>query len=199
MTTNMLFLGPDRVGKTTLIREVAKLMAENHSVIDLHFSGPGPGDVNPIMQYLVPLQESKKKNPNYILFDRGPQETLFYELIRRKTEIPRCYYNVMEHTLNQVGTTYVFLLYREWDKMMVKLHEEELSLNENIEPLTLEGRRFEHVSYYPFMDEIRASSILHWVDVPMKEWHNNSRGLANKLFSTFAFGNQSTRPHELLC
>lgn len=77
-------LGPDRVGKSTLIENSYNVINEFSSVSKLHFSGPKPHHNDPITQYIEPLNKAiSSGSPEYILCDRGFSEVCFYEKFRR--------------------------------------------------------------------------------------------------------------------
>ena len=77
-------LGPDRVGKSTLVENSYNVINEFANVEKLHFSGPQPHHNSPIEQYIEPLNKvTTRDTAEYILCDRGFSEVCFYEKFRR--------------------------------------------------------------------------------------------------------------------
>jgi hypothetical protein len=181
-------IGPDRVGKSTLINEMVHNLETEYGVANLHFSGPLRGDLTPIDQYLVPLQSYYPyNNVDFFILDRGPQEVLFYEKSRRAANIPGYYYHVMEDVMLKLGQPFVVLVEQSWDAVKPR-HEEELAGPNPGEPFTLEERRREHESYYDFMYQLQKQSRIHWITVDKAAYEQNPEWeLSKDIIYTYGF------------
>jgi len=110
-------LGPDRVGKSTLIDNSFNLINEFASVKKLHFSGPQPHHNSPIEQYTEPLNKALCENhPEYVLCDRGFSEVCFYERFRRNIIISPEWAIAAESYFSAVSKSLdILVVQRSWE------------------------------------------------------------------------------------
>lgn len=151
-----MVLGPDRVGKSTLVKKIdISLQGRGASTACLHFSGPKPWHKTPIDQYILPI-ESVPPTTDWIICDRGGCEVCFYEKFRRGVSIDISWALKFEDYVSSHFKTYkTLLLKRDWEWSEPKHLEEILLLNPNCSDSFIRqelSQRFkEHHSYYKYM------------------------------------------------
>jgi len=192
-------IGPDRVGKSTLIEQMQALTEVEYSTKTMHFTGPQRGHLTPIDQYLDPLRAIYPSQiPEFLIWDRGPQEVLFYEQYRRAAFIPGYYCHVMEDVMQKIAQTFIVLVEQSWDVVKPR-HESELAQEGHGEPYTLEERRREHEDYYDFMYKLEKVSSLNWVHVNKQAYEENPDcDLASDLIFTYGFNYSSKETSSYL-
>lgn len=152
-------LGPDRVGKSTLVENSYSTISEFAKVEKLHFSGPQPHHNNPIDQYIEPLNKAMAGNSaEYILCDRGFSEVCFYEKFRRNIVISEQWAVAAESYFFSVSKSIdILVVERDWD-WAKKNHIKEIEeLYPKASPYykrnQLLVREEEHVQYYNYMKD----------------------------------------------
>lgn len=156
-------IGPDRVGKTTLISKAEKICRDNSkSYLTLHFSGPQPNHKSLFCQYKEPF-EMVREEPDVVLFDRFISEAVFYEHIRRGYSVDdwvTATREAEEWMLNRFNQDLVlFYIQPEWEEVRDR-HLEELwftygnsSSDWYIKEYQLNIRKREHDLYKEFMKD----------------------------------------------
>jgi hypothetical protein len=149
-------VGADRVGKSTIIKELKNELLKNYSEKEIaiaHFSGPGPEDNSPIDQYTRVLD---KITTPVVICDRFGSEVCFYEEFRRRFTIPEDFAHSIESYAVSWSKRFALLyVTAEWQTVRPR-HEQEI-LAENSEctifykNLLLKGREMEHYKYQDYM------------------------------------------------
>lgn len=159
---SIIVLGPDRVGKSTLIRNTAKSLTDaGYSVATLHFREVQPHHHSPIDQYYEALGGGVNPGVQYLLLDRFVPDTLFYE--ERRANFPPIDYGMartVESILLQLtgneGRVDVAHLAPNWNEQISKRHREEIrgrypGCSEYWTSICLERARTEHYLHTDFV------------------------------------------------
>lgn len=150
-------MGPDRVGKSTLIKNLYESLTESgKKVVILHFSGPQPRHNSPIDQYIIPLDGVLKDSPEYIICDRFGAEVCFYEYTRRHVDISEEWARSCEsHFLSKTDLS-VFMVKKPWCWSLphhrVEILEQYPGCTEWFMNMKLEERKYEHEEYYRYIN-----------------------------------------------
>lgn len=162
-------MGPDRVGKSTLIENLKDYLLENNKKVEvLHFSGPKPEHNSPIDQYTHPLEQALSNSPDFIICDRFGAEVCFYEDIRRNIRISEEWAKTCESYFMSRTNLDVYLVQRPWSWSLPHHKEEILSLypqsTEWFIDMQLQNRHYEHISYYAYMESFmeKGSIVEGW-------------------------------------
>ncbi len=164
----IIFLGPDRVGKTSLLNKTASnLKNAGYLVHALHFSGIRPEHNSPVEQFREKLTDIPLPASDYLLIDRFVSDTLFYE--ERRGQMPAinpiCSQEPESILIDLSERVDVVILGRGWDQTMIDRHITELRAN-NPRASTywinaqLELRMNEHNGYYGHTEEFFKSQSL---------------------------------------
>jgi hypothetical protein len=152
----IIFLGPDRVGKTTLLGKTESMLTQaGFKVATLHFSGIRPHHHSPVDQFRNAFLELKPPTIDYLLIDRFVSDTLFYEPIRMQMpRIDNIYSQEAESMIIDISDRVdVAVISKPWDQDIIDRHVYELR-NTNPTCTTywvnsqLEIRKTEHEKYY---------------------------------------------------
>ena len=152
-------LGPDRVGKSTLVENSYNVINEFANVEKLHFSGPQPHHNNPIDQYIEPLNKvASRGTAEYILCDRGFSEVCFYEKFRRNIVISEQWAVAAESYFFSVSKSVdILMVERSWEWARENHIKEIDEIFPNASPYykrnQLLVREEEHIQYYNYMNE----------------------------------------------
>jgi GTPase SAR1 family protein len=153
---SIIFLGPDRVGKTSLLNKTASDLKESgYLVHSLHFSEIKPEHNSPVDQFRDKLLSVPAPAPDYLLIDRFVSDTLFYEECRcQMPAINPAYSQEPESILIDFSKRVdVVILGWDWSQEVIDRHIAELRSN-NPKASTywvnaqLELRMHEHKKYY---------------------------------------------------
>lgn len=155
MTHCILVMGPDRVGKTTMIERTINSFPEWVYGKSWHFTVPKNKN-SPMLQYenflKLPFED---KGVDFVFMDRGFPETVFYESWRLGNLIPdseliRITKLFQARFINFTPT----LIHRSWDDIRAG-HIDEIANgvnhNESAESPNLLDREAEYYAYYKFM------------------------------------------------
>lgn len=154
----LLVLGPDRVGKSTLINKLSEyLILDSKKHLVLHFDGPKPHHSTPIHQYILPINKALDMGSEWVLCDRGGAEVCFYEKYRRNIDIDHAWTQRFEE---YVETNFAWhktiLIKRDWEWCRPRHIEEINRLWPNCTDYwrnsQLNMRKAEHECYYEYMD-----------------------------------------------
>lgn len=153
---SIVFLGPDRVGKTTLIRNtLSYLKGLDFEVNSCHFGKILPEHHSPVDQFRRELGGIEHPGPDFLLLDRFVSDTMFYEEIRK--QMPRissdCYQEPESILLDVSTRVDVVIVQSGWNQQMINRHITELrTLNPRATTYWINGqlelRREEHKKYY---------------------------------------------------
>lgn len=175
MATLFMFLGPDRVGKTTTVNKTAESMVNEKPKI-LHFSGPEEWHTSLFDQY----EEIFSQKSKVVICDRGIYEAAFYESFRRNLRYDLRNFiqevNRLEKILRQKYRSgiNIYMIREHWANVESR-HITELKLQ------GYEGDKFyahldmryrEHEAYYAYMDKLRDQFTLDIVDYVPDEYDN---------------------------
>lgn len=155
--TTFVVLGPDRVGKTTLVENTyALLKSKGDRPHLLHFSGPKPHHNSPIDQYIDPIKDIDFSTTNYLLCDRFGSEVCFYENFRRRLEISDEWAVSAESFYDDISDQiFVFLVQRDWEwakpHHIVELNQLYPAATKYFLNQQLAVRKLEHEMYYKYM------------------------------------------------
>lgn len=150
-------LGPDRVGKSTLVDNSYNVINEFANVEKLHFSGPQPHHNSPIEQYIEPLNKvTSRDTAEYILCDRGFSEVCFYEKFRRNIIISPEWAVAAESYFFAVSKSLdILVVERDWEWAKENHIKEINELFPSATPYykrnQLLVREEEHKQYYAYM------------------------------------------------
>lgn len=165
----IIFLGPDRVGKSTLVKNTNRiLLAGGYKTTMFHFREVQPCHHSPIDQYYKVFGPSFNSNAvDYCLIDRFVPDTLFYESHRANfPSIPTTLAHTIESLLIQhvgrTGSLSVVHVAPEWCEEIAQRHEEEIRSNypgctEYWVRINLERSKAEHIAYNKFVHEYYAN------------------------------------------
>lgn len=184
----IIFLGPDRVGKSTLISNTAcHLKQAGYRVNTLHFSEVKPSHHSPIDQYINSMGEDFDTSVDYLLIDRFVPDTLFYE--KNRANFPKIdeswaktAESILLGKLPEGSRVYVVHLCMDWTEDIAKRHREEIELlypdcTEYWIGINLEKRKTEHRMYDRFVSEyFRGEASI----TGLKEYRVVSRPFAYK-------------------
>jgi len=166
----IIFLGPDRVGKTTLLGKTEHMLNQAGFVTSkLHFSGVKPYHHSPVDQFREAFAQLKPPTIDYLLIDRFVSDTLFYEPIRMQMpEIDSIYSQEVESIVTDISSQVdVAVVSKPWDQEIIDRHIYELR---NLHPESttywinsqLEIRKNEHVKYYEHTRNFfKSTSLIH--------------------------------------
>lgn len=152
-------LGPDRVGKSTLVENSFHTINEFANVEKLHFSGPKPHHNNPIDQYIEPLNKILAQNTaEYILCDRGFSEVCFYEKFRRNIVISEQWAVAAESYFFSMSKSIdVLMVERSWEwakeNHLKEIDEVFPNATQYYKRNQLLVREEEHKQYYNYMKD----------------------------------------------
>lgn len=166
---SIIFLGPDRVGKTSLIHNTAAFLrtSADFDVQTLHFTGVKPWHHSPVDQFRDVLTNIEAPGPEILLLDRFVSDTLYYEEARKQMPCidPSCSQEPESLLLEISRRVDVVILQQGWTQEMIDRHIYELR-NTNPKATTywinaqLELRLREHTDYYKHTAEYFKSSSL---------------------------------------
>ena len=151
-TNLVVFLGPDRCGKTTAI---SKLKQENPEADVLHFTGPKPEHTSPYDQYVALLDP----HADLTIADRGWQESEHLDQILRGYSYKNIWFDSLEEAIHKVyDNVTVYLKYMPWGVEMIRRHTEEILLEKPhcsgyYLQQQLYVREQQHLAYYKYMNE----------------------------------------------
>lgn len=166
----VIVLGPDRVGKTTLI-EASQALAESagYSVSALHFREVQPHHHSPIGQFYEALGPGMPRT-DFCFVDRFVYDTAFYESQRQNfPPIPDSYLRSVESLIVGKSGSDVSVLHLNmgWSGTIADRHRREImsrwpAASEYWVGINLEKRRQEHIGYNEFVRSYfkRGGSIL---------------------------------------
>jgi hypothetical protein len=165
---SIIFLGPDRVGKTTTIHRTSqRLLQVGYGVQKLHFSEIKPEHHSPVDQFRNALTNIESPGPDFLLIDRFVPDTLFYESVRRQMPSinPACAQEPESLLLEVSRRVDVVILKMGWTQELIDRHIWELR---NTYPgastywinAQLELRMNEHNGYYEHVKEFFNSNSL---------------------------------------
>jgi len=168
--TTFVVLGPDRVGKTTLVNNThAFLKAKGQGKPQiLHFSGPKEYHNSPIDQYIDPIAPINFEEVRYLICDRFGSEVCFYENFRRRLTISDEWAISAESFYDDISEEiHVFLVQRDWEwakpHHIVELKQLYPSGTKYFLNQQLAVRKLEHEMYYDYMiDYLENKSILNY-------------------------------------
>lgn len=162
-------MGPDRVGKSTLIQNLKEHLEKNEKKVEvLHFSGPKPYHNSPIDQYTQPLENALFQSPDFVICDRFGAEVCFYENIRRNVNISEEWAKTCESYFMSRTDLDVYIVKRDWVWSLPHHKEEILYLYPEstkwFMDMKLQERHYEHISYYAYMESFmeKGSIIGDW-------------------------------------
>lgn len=165
----IIFLGPDRVGKTTLLSKTeSNLKKAGYLVQTFHFSEIKPEHNSPVDQFRDKLTNIYTPAPDYLLIDRFVSDTLFYE--ERRGQMPAIspiFAQEPESILVDLSERIdVVVLGWDWDQSIIDRHITELRTH-NPRASTywinaqLELRMNEHNEYYRHTEKFfKAQSLI---------------------------------------
>lgn len=157
----LMFFGADRVGKSTLIAGIEKILVGDGKKVKIaHFSGPKPHHHSPIEQYTEVLDPLFKEGfHDFILCDRCGSEVVFYDSWRRRVDTCEQWATSFEsYIISRAPWPKILLLKRDWCDVK-KFHEKEIveeaggRCSAYYMDMQLEGRKKEHQAYYEYMEE----------------------------------------------
>jgi len=159
---SIIVLGPDRVGKSTLIENTKKsLMDGGYEVLCLHFREVQPRHHSPIDQYNHLFDANPKTG--YLLIDRFVPDTLFYETFRSNfPQIDKSLARMVESRLIQnsggVSNIEVVHLDYQWSDEIASRHRAEIlekypGCTEYWIDINLKRAQTEHEEYNRFVSE----------------------------------------------
>jgi hypothetical protein len=166
---SIIFLGPDRVGKTSLIQNTTAFLKNqlDFDVQVLHFSEIKPEHHSPVDQFRNALTNIEHPGPDFLLLDRFVSDTLFYEEIRSQMpHIDSSFSQEPESLLLDISSRVdVVVLQHGWNQEMIDRHIWELR---NTYPRAstywinsqLELRKKEHTEYYRHTSEFLKTNSL---------------------------------------
>lgn len=159
---SIIFLGPDRVGKTSLIDVTAGFLQQSAGVqVQVeHFSGIKPHHHSPVEQFREKLEKIQSPGPHYLFLDRFVSDTLFYEEIRRQMPYidPACSQEIESLLIEMSSSIDVVILNQVWNQELIDRHVAELKQIDHRASTywinaQLELRLNEHKEYYKHTDE----------------------------------------------
>lgn len=166
---SVIVLGPDRVGKTSLINNTTAFLRNNtdFDVQTLHFSEIKPEHHSPVDQFRTVLTNIESPGPDFLFLDRFVSDTLFYEETRRQMPRidPACSQEPESLLLEISNRVDVVILQQGWTQEIIDRHIWELR-NKNPGATTywvnsqLELRMKEHKNYYIHTAEFFKSNSL---------------------------------------
>jgi hypothetical protein len=167
---SIIFLGPDRVGKTSLIQNTAAYLRTklDYEVGVMHFTGVKPWHHSPVDQFREQLMGVESPGPHFLLLDRFVSDTLYYEEARKQMPHidPACAQEPESLLLEMSSRVDVVILQQGWTQEIIDRHIYELR-NTNPKATTywinaqLELRMEEHYEYYKHTTAyFKTSSLL---------------------------------------
>lgn len=157
----LMFFGADRVGKSTLIASIEKILVDDGKKVKIaHFSGPKPHHHSPIEQYTEVLDPLFKEGfYDFILCDRCGSEVVFYDSWRRRVNTSNQWALSFEsYIISQAETARIFLVEKDWEEVE-QYHIQEIldqtgkNCSQFYINMELETRRKEHYAYYDYMQK----------------------------------------------
>lgn len=162
---SIIVLGPDRVGKSTLIENTKKsLLNGGYEVACLHFREVQPHHHSPIDQFNQTLGNFlQDMSPAYLLIDRFVPDTLFYETYRSNfPQIDKSLARTIESRLIElsggVSNIEVVHLAYQWSEEIASRHRAEvqekyLGCTEYWIDINLKKAQAEHEEYNEFVSD----------------------------------------------
>lgn len=152
MATLLIFEGPDRVGKTSIAAEVARIYKAPY----YHFGAPDKALQQTRgchYQYKELVDQWAKED--LVVLDRSWISGLFYDYHRRFKVTPDYHedYLILAQALEYYYIDVkVFFVYRDWTKNLIQEHTKEIQDDPEAIPATLCERAIEHYSWPGFIE-----------------------------------------------
>lgn len=159
---SIIVLGPDRVGKSTLIENTQKSLRDGgYKILCAHFREVQPKHHSPIDQYNHLFDAYPESEFDYLLIDRFVPDTLFYETYRANfPQIDRSLARTVESKLielsGEVSNIDVIHLAYQWSDEIASRHRAEIlekypGCTEYWIDINLKRAQTEHEEYNEFV------------------------------------------------
>lgn len=148
-----MVLGADNVGKTSLIQNTINSNSAYVKITKKHWSKPE--DPRNIYQMYFDYLDNLDTDTDLFIFDRGFPETFFYSYFRdgNHSDYDDLQF-VMERYQRVFNIFHTFVIKRDW-KCIEQYHLKEIEDGYGYinEPMSVEDRYTEYVSYYRFIEK----------------------------------------------